>query len=109
MSGSQAMNTSEKQRRVQATVRSTMVVYGVAGFLSTLFLPLGMQPLLVLWLVAGNLVMARHGIAPPDHGTHTLRFWFEHFKMALAWPVLLYWVRARRARVTRRDPWRMAR
>lgn len=99
------MNTTERQRRAQATLRATAIVYGGSGFLSALLLPLGMQPLLVLWLVAGNLVLSHYGIAPPDHDARTLRYWVEHLKMALSWPLLWYWVRSRRARVRRRDPW----
>lgn len=103
------MNTSDQRRRAQATLRATAIVYGGAGFLSALLLPIGMQPLLVLWLVAGNLLMGRFGIAPPDHEVRTLRYWLEHLKMALSWPLLWYWVRGRHARVTRRDPWRAVR
>ena len=103
------MNTSERRRRAHATLRATALVYGGTGFLSALLLPLSLQPLLVLWLVAGNLVLGRYGIAPPDHAVHTLRYWVEHLKMALTWPLLWYWVRGRRARVKRRDPWRTVR
>lgn len=103
------MNTRQPNRRAQAQLRATAIVYGGAGILSALLLPVGLQPLLVLWLVAGNLVLGRFRIAPPDHDASTLRYWFEHLKMALAWPLLWYWVRSRHARVTRRNPWRAMR
>ena len=103
------MKSSERKRRAQATLRATAIVYGGTGFLSALLLPIGAQPLLVLWLVAGNLLMGRFGIAPPDHDVQTLRYWVEHLKMALSWPLLWYWVRGRHARVRRRDPWRAVR
>ena len=103
------MNTSERRRRAQAILRATALVYGGTGFLSALMLPLGLQPLIVVWLVVGNLVLGRYGIAPPDHEVHTLRYWLEHLKMALSWPLLWYWVRSRHARVRRRDPWRLVR
>lgn len=102
-------NANDQRSRAQAALRSTAVVYGGAGFLSALLLPVGMQPLLVAWLIAGNLAMSRFGIAPPDLPTSSLRYWLEHLKMAMAWPLLWYWVRRRHARVTRRDPWRAMR
>lgn len=103
------MNTSEQRRRAQSVLRSTALVYGGLGFLSAALLPLGMQPLLVLWLVVGNLLMSRFGIAPPDLDVRTIRYWLDHVKMAMSWPLLWYWVRARQARITRRDPWRAMR
>ena len=48
-SGPSTMRTTERQRRAHATLRATAIVYGGLGFLSALLLPLGMQPLLVLW------------------------------------------------------------
>lgn len=79
--------------------RYATVVYTGAGLLIAALLPAAAHIPAALWLVTGIAFLSRRGITPPDYPADTLRFWVDHARMALLWPLLAYWVLRRGARV----------
>ena len=92
-------------RRAQASNRHSVTVYLVASIVSAVLLPTSLHSAFVAWVMVGVLVLALHRITPPDERSTERAFWWQHLMMAMSWPVLLYWIHVRGARVHPRTPW----
>jgi hypothetical protein len=90
-------------RRIELSNRNCMLVYACAGVAVSVFCPVELEAFVCAWSIVGLCMLGIMRITPPDHDQTGVRFWVEHLKMVLAWPLLLYWVYIWRARVTRRQ------